>query len=102
MYNVALLSGISVILAKKCEFDHETEVKVFLIFADMGVLVLEVLTKLDHLPLGRAQITKLSQLSPSHPIKGSFAVMSPTSDKLGELQVVLMSLLIIINDVLCH
>lgn len=82
--------------------DHETEVKVFLIFADMGVLVLEVLTKLDHLPLGRAQITKLSQLSPSHPIKGSFAVMSPTSDKLGELQVVLMSLLIIINDVLCH
>ncbi|XP_066063159.1 C2 domain-containing protein 3 isoform X2 [Chamaea fasciata] len=55
--------------------------------ADMGVLVLEVLTKLDHLPLGRAQITELSQLSPSHPIKGSFAVMSPTSDKLGELQV---------------
>uniref|UniRef100_A0A8C3QF30 C2 domain containing 3 centriole elongation regulator n=1 Tax=Cyanoderma ruficeps TaxID=181631 RepID=A0A8C3QF30_9PASS len=58
--------------------------------ADMGVLVLEVLTKLDHLPLGRAQITKLSQLSPSHPIKGSFAVMSPTSDKLGELQVSLV------------
>ncbi|NWW72184.1 C2CD3 protein, partial [Climacteris rufus] len=56
--------------------------------ADMGVLVLEVLTKLDRLPLGRAQITKLSQLSPSHPIKGSFAVVSPTSDKLGELQVV--------------
>ncbi|NWV67862.1 C2CD3 protein, partial [Malurus elegans] len=55
--------------------------------ADMGVLVLEVLTKLDHLPLGRAQITKLSQLSPSHPIKGSFAVVSPTSAKLGELQV---------------
>ncbi|NXR18419.1 C2CD3 protein, partial [Cinclus mexicanus] len=55
---------------------------------DMGVLVLEVLTKLDHLPLGRAQITQLSQLSPSHPIKGSFAVVSPTSDKLGELQVV--------------
>ncbi|NXX36922.1 C2CD3 protein, partial [Nicator chloris] len=56
--------------------------------ADMGVLVLEVLTKLDHIPLGRAEITKLSQLSPSHPIKGSFAVVSPTSDKLGELQVV--------------
>ncbi|NWY94916.1 C2CD3 protein, partial [Loxia curvirostra] len=56
--------------------------------ADMGVLVLEVLTKRDQLPLGRAQITKLSQLSPSHPIKGSFAVLSPTSDKLGELQVV--------------
>ncbi|NWQ99546.1 C2CD3 protein, partial [Paradoxornis webbianus] len=66
------------------------ELKMFLTFADMGVLVLEVLTKLDHLPLGRAQITKLSQLSPSHPIKGSFAVMSPTSDKLGELQVSLV------------
>lgn len=64
-----------------------------LIFADMGVLVLEVLTKLDHLPLGKAQITELSQLSPSHPIKGSFAVLSPTSDKLGELQVGWMSLL---------
>lgn len=72
----------------------------FLIFADMGVLVLEVLTKLDHLLLGRAQITKLSQLSPSHPIKGSFPVVSPASGKLGELQVVLMSLLIIINYVL--
>ncbi|NXQ32050.1 C2CD3 protein, partial [Alaudala cheleensis] len=60
--------------------------------ADMGVLVLEVLTKLDHLPLGKAQITKLSQLSPSHPIKGSFAVVSPTSEKLGELQVVSLAL----------
>ncbi|NWY31931.1 C2CD3 protein, partial [Pheucticus melanocephalus] len=58
--------------------------------ADMGVLVLEVLTKRDHLPLGRAQVTKLSQLSPSHPIKGSFAVVSPTSEKLGELQVSLV------------
>ncbi|KAM3678509.1 C2 domain-containing protein 3 [Ammospiza maritima maritima] len=56
----------------------------------MGVLVLEVLTKHEHLPLGRAQITKLSQLSPSHPIKGSFAVLSPTSEKLGELQVSLV------------
>ncbi|RLW03283.1 hypothetical protein DV515_00006678 [Chloebia gouldiae] len=56
----------------------------------MGVLVLEVLTKLDHLLLGRAEITKLSQLSPSHPIKGSFPVVSPTSDKLGELQVSLV------------
>ncbi|XP_027758774.1 C2 domain-containing protein 3 isoform X4 [Empidonax traillii] len=55
--------------------------------ADMGVLVLEVLTKLDHLPIGRVQITKLSQLSPSHPIKGSFPLVSPTSAKLGELQV---------------
>ncbi|NWT01405.1 C2CD3 protein, partial [Mionectes macconnelli] len=60
--------------------------------ADMGVLVLEVLTKLDHLPIGRVQITKLSQLSPSHPIKGSFPLMSPTSAKLGELQVVSLAL----------
>ncbi|KAL9866836.1 C2 domain-containing protein 3-like [Geothlypis trichas] len=58
--------------------------------ADMGVLVLEVLTKREHLPLGRAQITKLAQLSPSHPIKGSFAVVSPTAEKLGELQVSLV------------
>ncbi|NXC59081.1 C2CD3 protein, partial [Aleadryas rufinucha] len=68
--------------------NHETDLKMSLVFADMGVLVLELLTKLDHLPLGRAQITELSQLSPSHPIKGSFAVVSPTSEKLGELQVV--------------
>ncbi|NXE84166.1 C2CD3 protein, partial [Cochlearius cochlearius] len=55
---------------------------------DMGALVLEVMTKLDHLPIGRAQITGLSQLSPSHPINGFFTVVSPASDKLGELQVV--------------
>ncbi|NXW85909.1 C2CD3 protein, partial [Alopecoenas beccarii] len=55
---------------------------------DMGVLVLEVMTKLDHLPLGRVQISGLSQLSPSHPIKGVFPIVSPSSDKLGELQVV--------------
>lgn len=75
----------------------ETEMKLFLIFADMGVLVLEVMTKLDHLPVGRVQITELSQLSPSHPINGFFTIVSPTSDKLGQLQVVLMSLLFIIN-----
>ncbi|XP_074716661.1 C2 domain-containing protein 3-like isoform X1 [Strix uralensis] len=57
---------------------------------DMGVLVLEVMTKLDHLPIGRVQITGLSQLSPSHPISGVFTVVSPTSDKLGELQVSLV------------
>ncbi|XP_059672424.1 C2 domain-containing protein 3 [Gavia stellata] len=57
---------------------------------DMGVLVLEVMTKLDHLPIGRVQITGLSQLSPSHPIDGFFTVVSPTSDKLGELQVSLV------------
>ncbi|KAM6145336.1 C2 domain-containing protein 3 [Phoenicopterus ruber ruber] len=56
----------------------------------MGVLVLEVMTKLDHLPIGRAQIAGLSQLSPSHPIDGFFTVVSPTSDKLGELQVSLV------------
>lgn len=82
--------------------DHESDLKMLPIFADLGVLVLEVLTELDHLPLGRAQITKLSQLSPSHPIKGSFAVVSPMSDRLGELQVLLVSLLVIINYVLCH
>ncbi|NXL50824.1 C2CD3 protein, partial [Podilymbus podiceps] len=57
---------------------------------DMGVLVLEVMTKHDHLPIGRAQITGLSQLSPSHPINGFFTVVSPTADKLGELQVSLV------------
>ncbi|NWH80771.1 C2CD3 protein, partial [Piaya cayana] len=56
--------------------------------ADMGVLVLEVMTKRDHLPVGRVQITGLSQLSPSRPINGVFPIVSPTSDKLGELQVV--------------
>ncbi|NXJ71898.1 C2CD3 protein, partial [Rostratula benghalensis] len=55
---------------------------------DMGVLVLEVMTKLDRLPVGRVQITELSQLSPSHPIHGFFTIVSPKSDKLGELQVV--------------
>ncbi|KAM9019767.1 C2 domain-containing protein 3 [Ara ararauna] len=57
---------------------------------DMGVLVLEVMTKLDHLSIGRTQITSLSQLSPSHPISGVFPIISPTSDKLGELQVSLV------------
>ncbi|XP_035194868.1 C2 domain-containing protein 3 [Oxyura jamaicensis] len=56
----------------------------------MGVLVLEVMTKLDHLPLGRVQITELPQLSPSHPIGGVFTILSPTSEKLGELQVSLV------------
>ena len=75
----------------------ETATKPFLIFADMGVLVLEVMSKRDHLPVGRVEITRLSQLSPSHPINGFFTIVSPTSDKLGELQVVLLSLLFIIN-----
>ncbi|NXT55875.1 C2CD3 protein, partial [Pluvianellus socialis] len=57
---------------------------------DMGVLVLEVMSKLDRLPIGRVQISGLSQLSPSHPINGFFTIVSPTSDKLGELQVSLV------------
>ncbi|XP_021239807.1 C2 domain-containing protein 3 isoform X3 [Numida meleagris] len=57
---------------------------------DMGMLVLEVLTKPDRLPVGRVQITELSQLSPSHPISGFFTIASPTADKLGELQVSLV------------
>ncbi|XP_075598756.1 C2 domain-containing protein 3 isoform X5 [Balearica regulorum gibbericeps] len=57
---------------------------------DMGVLVLEIITKPDRLPIGRVQITKLSGLSPSHPIDGFFTIVSPTSDKLGELQVSLV------------
>ncbi|XP_048348957.1 C2 domain-containing protein 3 [Sphaerodactylus townsendi] len=54
---------------------------------DMGVLVLEVMTRTDHLPIGRVQIGGLSQLSPSHPISGFFTIVSPTSEKTGELQV---------------
>ncbi|XP_048797723.1 C2 domain-containing protein 3 isoform X2 [Lagopus muta] len=57
---------------------------------DMGMLVLEVLSKPDRLPVGRVQITELSQLSPSHPISGFFTIVSPTADKLGELQVSLV------------
>ncbi|KAI6079219.1 C2 domain-containing protein 3 isoform X4 [Aix galericulata] len=55
-----------------------------------GGTVLKVMTKPDHLPLGRVQITELPQLSPSHPIGGFFTVLSPTSEKLGELQVSLV------------
>uniref|UniRef100_A0A673VF25 C2 domain-containing protein 3 n=1 Tax=Suricata suricatta TaxID=37032 RepID=A0A673VF25_SURSU len=54
---------------------------------DMAVLVLEVITKLDHLPIGRVQISGLAQLSPTHHIDGFFTIVSPTSKKLGELQV---------------
>lgn len=53
----------------------------------MAVLVLEVITKLDHLPVGRVQISGLAQLSPTHQINGSFTIVSPMSKKLGELQV---------------
>ncbi|XP_037378852.1 C2 domain-containing protein 3 isoform X3 [Talpa occidentalis] len=54
---------------------------------DMAVLVLEVITKFDHLPIGRVQISGLAQLSPTHHINGFFTIVSPTSKKLGELQV---------------
>uniref|UniRef100_A0A3Q1INX8 C2 domain-containing protein n=1 Tax=Anabas testudineus TaxID=64144 RepID=A0A3Q1INX8_ANATE len=54
---------------------------------DMGQLVLEVLTKPDHLPIARAQVAGISSLSLSHPISGFYTLVSPTSEKLGELQV---------------
>lgn len=54
---------------------------------DMAVLVLDVISKFDHLPVGRVQINGLAQLSPTHHINGFFAIVSPTSKKLGELQV---------------
>lgn len=54
---------------------------------DMAVLVLEVITKLEHLPVGRVQISGLAQLSPTHHIDGFFTIVSPASKKLGELQV---------------
>nr|XP_056714805.1 C2 domain-containing protein 3 [Euleptes europaea] len=57
---------------------------------DMGALVLEVMTRTDHLPIGRVQICGLSQLSPSHPISGFFTIVSPKSEKTGELQVSLV------------
>ncbi|XP_061485091.1 C2 domain-containing protein 3 [Rhineura floridana] len=57
---------------------------------DMGALILEVMTKSDHLPIGRVQVSGLAQLSPSHPISGFFTVVSPTSEKMGELQVSLV------------
>ncbi|XP_052013552.1 C2 domain-containing protein 3 isoform X2 [Apodemus sylvaticus] len=54
---------------------------------DMAMLVLEVITKSDHLPVGRVQISGLAQLSPTHQISGVFTIVSPASKKLGELQV---------------
>ncbi|XP_056296608.1 C2 domain-containing protein 3 isoform X3 [Pseudoliparis swirei] len=54
---------------------------------DMSSLVLEVLTKPDHLPISRAEVAGISRLSLSHPISGFYTLVSPTSEKLGELQV---------------
>ncbi|XP_016432125.1 C2 domain-containing protein 3-like [Sinocyclocheilus rhinocerous] len=56
---------------------------------DMGSLVLDVLTKVDHLPIARAQIPGIARLSLSHSINGYFTLVSPSSEKLGELQVTL-------------
>lgn len=53
----------------------------------MGSLVLEALTKPDHLPIARAQVAGISRLSLVQPISGFYTLVSPTSDKLGEVQV---------------
>ncbi|XP_057694903.1 C2 domain-containing protein 3-like isoform X1 [Corythoichthys intestinalis] len=55
--------------------------------ADMGNLVLEVLSKQGHLPIARAQVKDISCLSQSQPITGFHTLMSPTSKKLGEVEV---------------
>ncbi|KAM9852878.1 C2 domain-containing protein 3 [Aulostomus maculatus] len=55
--------------------------------ADMGSLVLEALTKSDHLPIARAQVSSISRLTLTHPISGFYTLLSPKSEKVGELQV---------------
>ncbi|KAI5611166.1 C2 domain-containing protein 3, partial [Silurus asotus] len=57
---------------------------------DMGSLVMDVLTKPDHLPIARVQIPGIAKLSLSHSINGSFTLVSPMSEKLGELQATLV------------
>lgn len=59
----------------------------------MESLVLEVLTKPDHLPIARAQVASISRLSLTQPINGFYTLVSPTSEKLGELQVSQLKLL---------
>ncbi|KAL4647791.1 C2 domain-containing protein 3 [Arapaima gigas] len=54
---------------------------------DMGTLVLEAHAKPDHFPIGRVQIPGIAQLSMSRSISGYFTLVSPTSEKLGEVQV---------------
>ncbi|XP_060799699.1 C2 domain-containing protein 3 isoform X2 [Neoarius graeffei] len=56
---------------------------------DMGSLVLDVLAKPDHLPIARVQIPGIAKLSLSHSINGSFTLVSPVSEKLGEVQTTL-------------
>lgn len=53
----------------------------------MGSLVLEVLTKQAHLPIAQAQVEGIARLSLTQPISGFYTFVSPTSEKLGELQV---------------
>ncbi|XP_060744293.1 C2 domain-containing protein 3 isoform X1 [Tachysurus vachellii] len=57
---------------------------------DMGSLVLDVLTKPDHLPIARVQIPGIAKLSFSRSVNGSFTLVSPVSEKLGELQATLV------------
>ncbi|KAF5908226.1 C2 domain-containing protein 3, partial [Clarias magur] len=56
---------------------------------DMGLLVLDVLTKPDDLPIARVQIPGIAKLSLTHSINGSFTLVSSVSEKLGELQATL-------------
>ncbi|XP_049582446.1 C2 domain-containing protein 3 isoform X2 [Syngnathus scovelli] len=55
--------------------------------ADMGSLVLEVLSKHDCLPVAHARVPDISRLSQSQPITGFYALVSPSSKKLGQLEV---------------
>lgn len=60
---------------------------IWFFWTDMGFLVLEILTKPDHLPIARAQVLGISHLSLSQPLNGFYSLLSPTSKKLGELHV---------------
>lgn len=53
----------------------------------MGALVLDVLTKQNNLPVAQARVSGISHLSLSHEVSGLYTLVSPTSEKLGELQV---------------
>ncbi|XP_061733333.1 C2 domain-containing protein 3-like isoform X5 [Nerophis ophidion] len=55
--------------------------------ADMGSLTLEVLNKQDHLLIAQAQVTEIARLCQLHTISGFYTLLSPTSQKLGELEV---------------
>ncbi|XP_053363285.1 C2 domain-containing protein 3 isoform X2 [Clarias gariepinus] len=55
----------------------------------MGLLVLDVLIKPDHLPIAQVQILGIAELSLTYSISGSFPLVSSVSEKLGELQATL-------------